>query len=78
MVVCVVIVCAADLLALCVETLHDVIARVTLFTWLRISCNPNKLLRARDIAVIFFNNLYTLAQSVVSELAAVGAEGNCG
>ena len=74
----VVIVCRANLHSLRIVAFRDVVARVTLFTWLRISCNPNKLLRARDIAVIFFNNLYTLAQSVVSELAAVGAEGNCG
>src|SRR6266516_3028270 len=48
-----------------------------LLRWLCVSGNPHKLLRAGHCAVLFLYNFYSLAASIVGELAARAAV-DCG
>src|SRR5205809_930341 len=53
----VVIIRRADLLALRVEALRYIVARVTLLARLRLPWRPDQLFRASDIPTLFFDNL---------------------
>ena len=69
----IIVVRAGNLFSPRIKTFCDAVARVTLLAQVRIARTPDKLFRARDVAVFFLDDLNALADSIVRELAPVRA-----
>src|SRR6266568_4862627 len=78
MVASVIVVGRTNLLSLRLKALRHIVASISLLAWLRVAWAPDELFRASDGAVIFLHDLDALTQSVISELAPVGAARDCG